>query len=128
MVKQKSFTEILLLIICCIFIFFGTMNLIVPKKMTLFVMKGVNADYALLLQQFLGSSYLLLAVFTYLLKHSKGKSLYITLGSINIIAFIHLYLIFKCQYLITIPLVYFLFIILIQICLFIALNEQLKNK
>ena len=96
--------------------------------MTLFVMKGVNADYALLLQQFLGSAYLLLAVFTYLLKHSKGKSLYITLGSINIIAFIHLYLIFKCQYLITIPLVYFLFIILIQICLFIALNEQLKNK
>ena len=57
-------------------------------------MYGVDGDIASLLQKFNGASYLLLGVFLYLLKSQKGKTLYVTICAINIIGFIHLYLIF----------------------------------
>ena len=125
---QKSFSEILVFLISCIFLFFGFMNLIFTKKMSLFLMHGVQGDYAFLLQQFLGSSYLLVAILLFLLKNSMGTSLYITIGAINILACIHLYLIYLFHNIIKLPTTYFLFIILIQICLFVALIEQIRKK
>ena len=124
---QKSFSAILLLLISSIYFLFGTLHLIFTKKITLFVINGANGEIANLLQQFLGSSYLLIGVLLYLLKDTKGRILYTTIGAINIIGFIHLYLIFLFHNIITLPFTYFLFIILLQICLFIALIEQLRK-
>jgi hypothetical protein len=125
---QKSFSEILIFLISCIFIFFGIMNLIFTEKVSLFLIPGIQGDYAALLQQFLGSSYLLIAILLFLLKNSKGMPLYITIGAINILACIHLYLILLFHDIIKLPFTYFFFIILTQICLFIALIEQLRKK
>ena len=125
---QKSFSEILLFLISFIYSFFGIMHLIFTKKIALFVINGTNGAIADLLQQFLGSSYLLIGILLYLLKDTKGRILYTTIGAINIIGFIHLYLIFLFHNIISLPITYFLFIILMQICLFIALIEQLKKK
>ncbi|MAW21093.1 MAG: hypothetical protein CMD16_01700 [Flavobacteriales bacterium] len=125
---QKTFTAVTLLVIAYVYLFFGSFHLFFTKKVALFVMEGLDGDIATLLQQFLGTSYMLIGVLIYLLKDQKGKTLYITIGSINIIGFIHLYLIFLFDNLITLPNLYFIFIALVQICLFICLIEQSKIK
>ena len=125
---KKSFSEVVLLIISYIYLFFGAFHLVFTEKIALFVMYGVDGDIASLLQKFNGASYLLLGVFLYLLKSQKGKTLYVTICAINIIGFIHLYLIFLFNNIIRLPSVHFVFIILVQICLFICLIEQLKKR
>ena len=125
---QKTFTAVTLLVIAYVYLCFGSFHLFFTKKVALFVMEGLDGDIANLLQQFLGTSYMLIGVLIYLLKDQKGKTLYITIGSINIIGFIHLYLIFLFDNLITLPNLYFIFIALVQICLFICLIEQSKTK
>ena len=124
---QRSFTTVTLLVISYIFMFFGIANLFFTQKIALFIMHGLNGDIANLLQQFLGASYCLIAILIYLLKDQKRRDLYVTIGSINVAGFIHLYLIFLFNNLITLSTLYFIFIILIQTCLFICLIEQ-KNK
>lgn len=125
---QRSFSQVLLLLICFIYLFFGIFHLFFPKEIVLYVIHGADGMIATLLQQFLGASYILTSILLFLLKQVKGPSLYITIGSINIIGFIHLYLIFLFHSIINLPIVYFLFIILVQISLFIALIEQLYKR
>ena len=125
---ERSFSQVLIVIISFIYLFFGIFHLILPKQIGLFVMHGADGQIATLLQQFLGASYVLIGVLLYLLRREKGNSLYITIGVINIIAFIHLYLIFLFNNIINLPLVYFLFIVLVQICFFIALIEQVQKR
>ena len=60
MVKQKSFTEILLLIICCIFIFFGTMNLIIPKIIVRYIFIKIVNNIPEIIQKYLHSNSLLI--------------------------------------------------------------------
>ena len=125
---ERSFSQVLIVIISFIYLFFGIFHLILPKQIGLFVMHGADGQIATLLQQFLGASYLLIGVLLYLLRRGKGNSLYITIGVINIIAFIHLYLIFLFNNIIHLSLVYFVFIVLVQICFFIALIEQVQKR
>ena len=79
---KKSFSEVVLLIISYIYLFFGAFHLVFTEKIALFVMYGVDGDIASLLQKFNGASYLLLGVFLYLLKSQKGKTLYVTICAI----------------------------------------------
>ena len=125
---QKSFSQVLLLLICFIYFFVGVFHLILPKEIGLFVIHGSAGEIATLLQRFLGSSYVFTSILLYLIREQKGKTLYITIGSINIIGFIHLYLIFSFHSIINLPILYFLFIILVQVSLFIALIEQLYKR
>ena len=125
---QKSFSQVILLLIGFIYLFFGVFHLIFPKQIGLFIIHGIDGEIAILLQRFLGASYLLISILLYILRNQKGSSLYLTIGSINIMGFIHLYLIFSFHNIIKLPIVYFLFIILVQITLFIALIEQLQKR
>lgn len=125
---QKSFSQVIVLLIGFVFLFFGVFNLIFPKQIGLFIIHGIDGKIAVLLQRFLGASYLLISVLLYILRNQNKSSLYLTIGSINIMGFIHLYLIFSFHNIIKLPIVYFIFIILVQITLFIALIEQLQKK
>ena len=125
---ERSFSQVLIILISFIYLFFGMIHLIIPKKVGLYIIHGADGQIVTLLQQFLGASYVLIAILLYLLREEKGKILYIIIGAINIIGFVHLYLIFLFHNIINLPLVYFLFIILTQICLFVALIEQLQKR
>ena len=125
---ERSFSQVLIIIISFIYLFFGIIHLIIPKQVGLYIIHGADGQIVSLLQQFLGASYVLIAILLYLLREERGKILYIIIGTINIIGFVHLYLIFLFHNIINLPLVYFLFIILTQICLFIALIEQLQKR
>lgn len=125
---QKSFTEIVLYIVTVIYAVFGIFHLTLPRKVSLFVIHGVDGEYAILLQRFLGTSFLFIGLLLYLLMDKKGQPLYIILGAINIIGFINLYLIFLFNSIIHLSSLYFIFIILVQVCLFICLIEQLQKK
>ena len=125
---QKSFTEIVLYIVTLIYTVFGIFHLTLPRKVSLFVIHGVDGEYVILLQRFLGTSFLFIGLLLYLLIDKKGQSLYIVLGAINIVGFINLYLIFLFNSIIHLSSLYFIFIILVQVCLFICLIEQLQKK
>ena len=125
---ERSFSQVLIILISFIFLFFGMIHLIIPKQVALYIILGADGQIVSLLQQFLGASYVLIAILLYLLREEKGKILYIIIGVINIIGFVHLYLIFLFHNIINLPLVYFLFIILTQICLLVALIEQLQKR
>ena len=125
---QKSFTAVTLLIISYIYLFFGLSNLFFSKEIALYIILGPDGDITNLLQQFLGASYILISILIYLLKDQKGRNLYVTISSINVMGFIHLYLIFLFNNVITLSNIYFIFIILVQICLFVCLVEQIKKK
>ena len=125
---ERSFSQVLIILISFIFLFFGMIHLIIPKQVALYIILGADGQIVSLLQQFLGASYVLIAILLYLLREEKGKILYIIIGAINIIGFVHLYLIFLFHNIINLPLVYFLFIILTQICLLVALIEQLQKR
>ena len=125
---QRSFSSVILLLISYIYLFFGIFHLIFTKKIGLFVINGINGEITTLLQQFLGASYILTGLLLYLLKKANREQLYIVIGGLNIIGFIHLYLIYLFNEFINLPTLYFVFIILIQICLLIALIEQAKKR
>ena len=124
---QKSFTEVILTLVLVIYFVFGIFHLIFTKQAGLFVMHGVDGAIASLLQKFLGGAYLLIALLLFLLRKAKGSSLYITVGGVNIIGFIHLYLLFLFNNIIPLSLIYFIFIVLIQLCLFFSMVEQVKK-
>ena len=124
---QRSFTEITLFLVSFIYLFFGIFHLIFTKQAGLFVMHGVDGEIAYLLQKFLGSSYLLISLLIYLLRKHKGTSLYITVGGVNFIGFIHLYLLFLFNNIIPLSLIYFIFIVLVQLCLFFSMIEQVNK-
>tara|TARA_Y100000739_G_C20520283_1_gene423790 strand:- start:441 stop:821 length:381 start_codon:yes stop_codon:yes gene_type:complete len=125
---QRSFTEVILTIISVIYFVFGIFHLIFTKQAGLFVMYGVNGEIAAILQKFLGGAYLLIALLLFLLRKAKGSSLYITIGGVNIIGFIHLYLLFLFNNIIPLSLIYFIFIALVQICLFFSIFEQVNKR
>lgn len=125
---QRSFTEVILLLVSIIYFVFGIFHLIFTNQAAIFVIHGLNGDIATLLQKFLGASYLLIALLVYLLIKQKGKSLYVAVAGVNINAFIHLYLLFLFDSIIHLSLIYFIFIALVQICLFFCMFEQIKKK
>jgi len=98
------------------------------KQISLIAFVGVPAKITIVIQQFLGSAYLLLGVMMYIAKNLQGKPLLITIAALNVIGFINLYLIFVFNQLIILSIVYFIFSVLMQLVLLFALIEQIKNK
>ena len=86
---QRSFSEVLVVLISYIFFITGFLHLIFPKEVGIFIIHGADGQITSLIQQFLGTSYLLISVLLYLNRKKRGKELYIIIGSINIVEFIH---------------------------------------
>ena len=65
---QKSFSQVILLLIGFIYLFFGIFHLIFPEQIGLFIIHGIDGEIAILLQRFLGASYLLISILFRILK------------------------------------------------------------
>jgi hypothetical protein len=123
-----SFTNVMLKLHAYLFFGVGLLLLIFPEESSIFTMEGETARVVNVIQQFLGSAYILLGLFAYALKDTIGKNLYFIIASLNLVGFINLYLIFVCSELIHLPSIYFVLQILLQLVLLVALIEQVKKN
>ena len=124
---QKSFTFVLLQLYSIIFLTVGLLLLIFTEKVSLFTMYGADGKITSVIQQFLGSAFILVGLLTFLIKKLEGKLLYYSILAFNIFGFINLYLLFSFNQVIQLPYVYFSFQVLMQVALLFAFIEQMKQ-
>jgi uncharacterized membrane protein len=124
---QKSFTFVILQLYTIIFLIVGFLLLILPEKVSLFTMYGSDGMITSVIQQFLGSAFILIGLLTFLIKKLEGKLLYYSILAFNIFGFINLYLLFSFSQIIQLPYVYFSFQVLMQVALLFAFIEQMKK-
>ena len=125
---KKSFTQVILLLFSFIFFVIGILLVFFVNKLSFYTLIGSSSDITRVIQQFLGSAYILIGIILYCLKDQNRNTIITILTSLNIIGFIHLYLLLTFQKLIILPAIYFSFQILMQLIIFIALFEQIKTK
>lgn len=124
---QKSFTFVLLQIYSIIFLTVGLLLLTFTEKVSLFTMYGAEGKITSVIQQFLGSAFILVGLLTYLIKKLEGKLLYYSILAFNIFGFINLYLLFLFNKAIQLPYIYFSFQVLMQVALLFAFIDQMKK-
>tara|TARA_X000000368_G_C23003012_1_gene699827 strand:+ start:760 stop:1158 length:399 start_codon:yes stop_codon:yes gene_type:complete len=128
---SRTFSQVVLQLFSLIFLVTGILLLLLTKEIqeaALNELTGISNRISIVIQQFLGNAYILLGSLLYLLKDSKGKTLYITLTSLFIMGFINLYLIFQFNDLIFLPAIYFVFQSLLQLLIFFALIDETSIK
>ena len=125
--QPKLFTEVILLILSFIFIITGILLLLFTEWVSLLDFKGKEQEITNILQQFLGSSFILIGIFCYAIKGTKGKLLYLTISGLFIFGCINLFLIFICSSLIIFPSVYVILQMLIQLLLIFSLYDAIKR-
>jgi uncharacterized membrane protein len=124
---QRSFTFVILQVYTIIFLIVGFLLLIFTEEVSLFTMYGADGMITSVIQQFLGSAFILVGLLTFLIKKIEGKLLYYSILAFNIFGFINLYLLFSFSQIIQLPYVYFSFQVLMQVALFFAFIEQMKK-
>lgn len=124
---QKSFTFVILQIYTIIFLTVGFLLLLFTEEVSLFTMYGADGMITSVIQQFLGSAFVLVGLLTFLLKKLEEKLLYYSILAFNIFGFINLYLLFLFSQIIQLPYVYFSFQVLMQVALLFAFIEQMKK-
>jgi len=124
---QKSFTFVLFQVYTIIFLTVGLLLLIFTEKVSLFTMYGADGKITSVIQQFLGSAFILVGLLTFLIKKLEGKLLYYSILAFNIFGFINLYLLFSFNQVIQLPYVYFFIQVLMQVALLFAFIEQMKQ-
>lgn len=124
---QKSFTFVFFQVYTIIFLTVGLLLLIFTEKVSLFTMYGAEGKITSVIQQFLGSAFILVGLLTFLIKKLEGKLLYYSILAFNIFGFINLYLLFSFSQIIQLPYIYFSFQVLMQVALLFAFIEQMKQ-
>ena len=124
---QRSFTFIILQLYSIIFLTVGLLLLIFTEKVSLFTMYGAEGKITSVIQQFLGSAFILVGLLTFLIKKLEGKLLYYSILAFNIFGFINLYLLFLFNKAIQLPYIYFSFQVLMQVALLFAFIDQMKK-
>ena len=124
---QKSFTFVLLQVYSIIFLTVGLLLLIFTEKVSLFTMYGADGKITSVIQQFLGSAFILVGLLTFLIKKLEGKLLYYSILAFNIFGFINLYLLVLFNKVIQLPYIYFSFQVLMQVALLFAFIDQMKK-
>jgi uncharacterized membrane protein len=124
---QKSFTFIILQLYSIIFLIVGFLLLIFTEEVSLFTMYGADGMITSVIQQFLGSAFILVGLLTFLVKKLEGKLLYYSVLAFNIFGFINLYLLFSFSQIIQLPYVYFSLQVLMQVAILFAFIEQMTK-
>ena len=124
---QKSFTFVLFQVYSIIFLTVGLLLLTFTEKVSLFTMYGAEGKITSVIQQFLGSAFILVGLLTFLIKKLEGKLLYYSILAFNIFGFINLYLLFLFNKAIQLPYIYFSFQVLMQVALLFAFIDQMKK-
>ena len=123
----NSFNKVIFLIFSFIFLVTGLFLVFFVEKLALITLVGVSGDVTQFVQQFLGSAYILIGSMFYALRDSNGKSLFVTLTALNVVGFIHLYLLFNFHVLIILPTIYFSFQILMQLISIFLLIDFIRK-
>jgi len=126
--RTKSFSEVILFTLSFIFIIIGILLLLFTAWVSLLTLKGAEKEITNIVQQFLGSSFILIGILCYVFKGIKGKPLYSTISGLLIFCCINLYLLFLFSSLLILPSVYFILQILIQLMLIFALYDAIKRS
>ena len=125
--KTNSFNKVIFLIFSFIFLATGLFLVFFVEKLAIITLVGVSGDVTQFVQQFLGSAYILIGSMFYALRDSNGKSLFVTLIALNVVGFIHLYLLFNFHVLIILPTIYFSFQILMQLISIFLLIDFIRK-
>ena len=123
-----SFTQVLLQLLSLIFFSLAILLLLYPEEVSLITLVGVSEEMSIVVLQFLGSSYFILACLLNIIKRAETDDLVLAMIALNLFGFIHLFLIFKCNTYISLPYIYFAFQILVQILLCYCLVFELKKQ
>ena len=127
-ISTTSFSQVILHLFSLIFFVIGILLLIFTEMVSLTALNGVAGRLSIVIQQFLGNAYLLLAAILYLVRNFKEKPLHIVLTSLLTMGFINLYLIFQFNDLIFLPSIYFVFQVLLQLLVFFALIDEVRKN
>ncbi len=123
---KNSFTQVILQALSLIFFTLSILMVFTPKEVSLVTHIGISGEISLITLQFLGSAYFLIGYLLQIVKYLQGKQLQNILIALNLMGFLHLFLIFKSNNFIALPYVYFICQILVQLLLIYCLLD--KNR
>ena len=126
--NKNSFTQAILQALSLIFFTLAALMIFTPKKVSIVTHLGVSGEISLITLQFLGTAYFLIGCLLHILKDMEGKQLQNVLISLNLMGFLHLFLIFKSNSFIALPYIYFIFQILIQLILIYCLLDRDRDS
>ena len=122
-----SSSKIVLVIFSFIAISVGMLLLFLTEWVSLIALYVSEKEIVHIVIKFLGSTYIILGMLSYVIKDLKGNPLHLAIVSLFIFASINLYLLFIFSSLIILPSVYFTLQVLIQLVLIFALYDEIRR-
>ena len=127
--RKRSFTGVVLQVLSLMFFALSMLMILAPEKVFLFNLPtGRSGRISLIVLQFLGTSYFLLGCILYLINKSKIVSLRSIVIMLNLFGLFNFFLLIKCNSVISLPDIYFVLQILLQILFFCCLIEQFRKR
>ena len=125
---QRSFASVILFSFSIICFIVGILLLIATDKVAIHTMHGLNAEVANIIIKFLGSAYLLISILLFTVKDSKESILSLIIFGLIIFGFVNIYLLKIFSNVIVMSNLFFIFQILLLICLIYSLYDNQKER
>ena len=125
---QRSFASVILFSFSIICFIVGILLLIATDKVAIHTMYGLDAEVANIIIKFLGSAYLLISVLLFTIKDAKESMLSLIIFGLIIFGFINIYLLKIFSNVIVMSNLFFIFQILLLICLIYSLYDNQKER
>ena len=125
---QRSFASVILFSFSIICFIVGIILLIATDKVAIHTMYGLDAEVANIIIKFLGSAYLLISVLLFTIKDAKESMLSLIIFGLIIFGFINIYLLKIFSNVIVMSNLFFIFQILLLICLIYSLYDNQKER
>ena len=125
---QRSFASVILFSFSIICFIVGILLLLATDKVAIHTMHGLNAEVANIIIKFLGSAYLLISILLFTIKDVKESMLSLIIFGLIIFGFINIYLLKIFSDVIVMNNLFFIFQILLLICLIYSLYDNQKER
>ena len=125
---QRSFASVILFSFSIICFIVGILLLIATDKVAIHTMYGLDAEVANIIIKFLGSAYLLISILLFTIKDAKESMLSLVIFGLIIFGFVNIYLLKIFSNVIVMSNLYFIFQILLLICLIYSLYDNQKER
>ena len=125
---QRSFASVILFSFSIICFIVGILLLIATDKVAIHTMYGLDAEVANIIIKFLGSAYLLISILLFTIKDAKESMLSLIIFGLIIFGFVNIYLLKIFSNVIVMSNLFFIFQILLLICLIYSLYDNQKER
>ena len=125
---QRSFASVILFSFSIICFIVGIILLIATDKVAIHTMYGLDAEVANIIIKFLGSAYLLISILLFTIKDAKESMLSLIIFGLIIFGFVNIYLLKIFSNVIVMSNLFFIFQILLLICLIYSLYDNQKER